>query len=340
VRKFHPPVILVLVAAVASSAYADKATVLVQDVTSLEANENPLIGYGLVVGLAGTGDSEDLEVTRRSLTNLLSRFNPALASNTLKGSKNTAVVVVSATLPPFHAVGSKIDVHVASIGDAQDLKGGQLIETPLTGPDFSTVYAVARGQLRVPEGGPQTRAVIRKGGMVTDALPSDLSRLVEDGRIKLIVDPKYASNVSLANQVAEAVNAELNPPGETVEEYARVISPSVVEITIPPEFENYASFIGTIRQLPIRGQANEIKARVIINDTAQTIVMTRDIEVAMRGPLLTGEFTFTPKAGIETISLADIVSSLELQKATHTDIANAIRDLDRAGALPAEVVQE
>jgi len=100
-----------------------------------------------------------------------------------------------------------------------------------------------------------------------------------------------------------------------------------------------ASFIGEMRQLAIRGQVNEIKARVIINDRAGTIVMTRDIEVAAR-VINTGSVTLTPDEGTESIRLADVISSLKGVKAEHVEIADAIRDLDRAGALPAEVVEE
>jgi len=341
-----------VLAGVFLSANAARGAVLIQDVTSLEANANPVTGIGLVVGLAGTGDSEDLDVTRRIRTNLLAGYDPALTVGMTKGSKNTAIVLVSAVLPPFHAVGSKIDVHVASVGDASSLKGGRLVETPLTGPDRGLIYALGWGQLHIPEGVLETTADIRLGGTVIEALPSSISDLIENGRIKLILDPKYAYNISMANQVAHKINQDLNPPGVAFAEragaesgfvkFAEVISASIVEVTIPPEVvkeSRYADFIDGIRQLVITGQADLIKARVIVNDRTQTIVMTRDIEIAAR-VLHTGAFTFTPTPGTTTVHLTDILSSLKQMNATHSEIANAIYCLDRVGALPAEVVAE
>ena len=249
----------------------------IKDLTNFEGErDNQLTGYGLVVGLAGDGDNK-LSYTVQSIANSLERFGVIVPAGTIK-SENVAAVVVTADIGPFAKPGSRIDVTVSSMGDADSLQGGVLLQTPLLGAN-ELVYAVAQGAVAVGgflggSGGPggssvqqnhPTVGMIAGGAIVEREIKNSI---VKNGSFNLLLhNPDFTSSV----RVADAINQIY--PGSSLSENSATIN-----IKLPENFRgqesNFMAMIGALEVIP------DLTARVIINERTGTIVATHNVRIA------------------------------------------------------------
>lgn len=249
----------------------------VKDLVSIEGNrDNQLVGYGLVVGLAGDGDS-DSPMTINAVANSLQRFGLRVDPQELE-SENVAAVMITADIPAFARAGTRIDVTVSSIGDAESLQGGVLLQTPLLGAD-DLVYAVAQGQIAVGGfingvGGPggatvqknhPTVGTISNGAIVEREIPMDTAK---NGQVKLLLrNPDY----STASRLAEAVNVIF--PSSAMPLDSAAVQVAIPEVYVGREVD-FISSLGGITVEP------DTPARIIINERTGTIVATAGVRVS------------------------------------------------------------
>lgn len=272
-----------------------QASVRIKDITTVEGvRENMLIGYGLVVGLKGTGDSlTNSPFTEQSIKGMLERMGVNTRDANMK-TKNVAAVMVTGTLPPFASQGSRVDVTVSAMGDAKDLMGGTLLVTPLMGAD-GEVYAVAQGQLAVggfaAEGAAQsvskgvpTSARIANGALVEREVAFELASLHEM-RLSL-----RNPDITTAQRVAEVINSNVGPG------VARAVDSSGVMLTPPAAMKgNPVAFLTWVEQLRVEPDQY---ARVVIDEQSGIIVMGADVrisKVAIAQGNLTVTVTETPQ---------------------------------------------
>ena len=284
-----------VVAAALSNLGPAQAASRIKDIATFEgARDNLLVGYGLVVGLNGTGDSlANSPFTRQSLESMLERLGVNIRNANLN-SKNVAAVIVSATLPPFSRQGSRIDVNVSTLGDSKSLLGGTLLVTPLIGAD-GQVYVVAQGSTVV--GG---FAVAGEGESLVKGVPT-AGRIPSGGIIEreIAFDLSNASslNISLRNpdlttagRIAAAINTHLKAPA------AKVLDPGTVLLKTPPAYaNNMVGLLGDVEQLAV--EPDQL-ARVVIDETTGVIVIgdrVRVDSVAIAQGNLTIRVTETPQ---------------------------------------------
>ena len=269
--------------------------VRIKDIVEIEGvRDNMLIGYGLVVGLKGTGDSlTNAPFTEQSLKSMLERLGVNIRDQDLK-TKNVAAVMVTATLPPFAGQGTRIDVTVSAMGDAKDLTGGPLLVTPLLGAD-GEVYAVGQGQVAVGgfeasgaaqsvSKGVPTSARIANGAIVEREVNFSLAEL-DTIRLSLR-NPDFTT----AQRVAEAINDEVAAGT------AKATDPTGILITPPPSLRgDVVGFVTRIESL--RVNPDQI-ARVVIDEQSGVIVMGAEVRisrVAIAQGNLTVKITESPK---------------------------------------------
>ena len=252
------------------------AEVRIKDIANFEGvRENHLIGYGLVVGLLGSGDKlNSSPFTRESIRGMLERLGVANLEGSALKTKNTAAVMVTAKLPPFARRGSPIDITVSSLGDATSLRGGTLLITPLTGAD-GAVYAVAQGAVAtsgyrvegnaasIVEGVP-TIAKIENGAIVEKEIDFNLFQL-DSIRIALR-DPDFTT----ADRMRDAINKRLGPQS------AEVLDSGTVEVWVNGK-SNVADTIMAVENLTLVPDA---VARVVVDEKSGTIVMGADVRIA------------------------------------------------------------
>ncbi|HEY9164310.1 MAG TPA: flagellar basal body P-ring protein FlgI [Magnetovibrio sp.] len=267
----------------------------IKDIVDFEGvRDNMLVGYGLVVGLNGTGDSiKTGHFTKQSLQSMLNRLGVKPTDAGLD-SKNVAAVMVTATLPAFSSKGSRVDVTVSALGDAKNLMGGTLLVTPLLGAD-GEVYAVSQGQLAVGgfsaggaaatvTKGVPTSARIANGGIVEREIDFTMDSM---GSVKLSLrNPDFTT----ARRVAQAVNAFLGTSA------AESTDPSTVKVTVPDAYKGQVvNLLTDLEQLRI--EPDQI-ARVIIDEQSGIIVMGENVRlstVAIAQGNLTIQITETPQ---------------------------------------------
>jgi flagellar P-ring protein precursor FlgI len=326
--------------------------------------ENALYGYGLVVGLAGTGDTERVFFTSQSISGMLGRLGIRIDPREVR-VRNVAAVMVTGKLPTFARPGTTIDVNVSSIGNARSLSGGVLLVTPLTGPD-GAVYAIAQGPVqvggydvsaagsRVQKNQP-TSGIVPGGGAVERAVQPNL----EAGPIVLGLK---RADFTTAQRIAEAVNKAL------AQEAARAIDPSAVEIKVPPAMKGKA--VGLLAQLEVLEVEADQKARVVINERTGTVVAgervrIRAVAVAHGGlsisvtsaPVVSqptafskGNTAVVKQASVDvreqgkgviglpaTSSVEDLVKALNLLGATPRDLIAILQAMKAQGALDADL---
>jgi flagellar P-ring protein FlgI len=249
----------------------------VKDVTIVEGGrDNQIVGYGLVVGLAGDGDS-NAAATLRSVANLLQRYGLSLNPTDIK-AKNVAAVMITADIGAFLKPGARIDVNVASMGDAKTLQGGVLLQTPMIGAD-GRVYAVAQGPIAIGgflggAGGPGGAVVqknhptvgnISNGGIIEREIPATF---VRDNVLRLLLqNPDFTS----ASRMADAINAQF-PAAATP------VDAATIKVKLPPEFLGrdvaFISELGNIESTP------DTLARIVINERTGTIVATSTVRLS------------------------------------------------------------
>ena len=283
---------LLLIAATATPAAALSR---IKDIADFEGvRDNLLVGYGLVVGLNGTGDSLNNAIfTRESLIGMLERLGVNARDSALR-TANVAAVMVTATLPPFARQGGHIDVQVSALGDAKSLLGGTLLVTPMLGAD-GEVYAVAqgsvatgavaaRGQAASITKGVPTAGRVASGAIVEREVGFDLAKL------KTVNLTLRNPDFTTASRVAEAIDGYLKAPA------AKPLDPSTVLLTVPPGFKgDLVSLLTDVEQL--RVEPDQV-ARVVIDEANGVIVMGENVRistVAVAQGNLTVRVTETPQ---------------------------------------------
>jgi flagellar P-ring protein precursor FlgI len=350
------------------TALALPAATRLRELVSVEGvRDNQLLGYGLAVGLAGTGDGLQTVFSVQSLANTLQRMGVTVPA-ALITVKNTAAVMVTATLPPFAQPGMKIDVTVSSIGDAKNLQGGLLIMTPMRAAD-GQVYAVAQGPLLTggfSAGGAGTLRVVNhptvgripEGALVERLAPSAEPKL----EVKLQLRHMDFGNAGL---IAAAINKKYSdlaiPP-------ARAENGALVTVAIPTAYTNRGvEFIAELEDLTVDPERT---SKIVVNERTGTIVMGKDVHVApvaimhgnltvevqttfavsQPGPFSQGTTEVVPTTQVtatedktrnlmlkEGATVEDLVRGLNAIGSTPRDIIAILQDLRAAGALDAEL---
>ena len=357
---------LFLAAAVLGAANASSR---IKDIVQFEGvRENMLVGYGLVVGLNGTGDTlVDGQFTKQSLKAMLNRLGVKPTDAGLD-SKNVAAVMVTAVLPPFARQGSRIDVTVSALGDAKSLLGGTLLVTPVLGAD-GEVYAVAQGQLAVggfaASGdaetivkGVPTSARIASGGIVEREVGFEMANM-ESVTLSLR-NPDFTT----ARRIAQAINAFLGTAA------ARPSDPTTVHVEVPDSYRgDVVNLLTDIEQL--RVEPDQL-ARVVIDEQSGIIVMGENVristvaiaqgnliiriteteQVSQPGPFANvGETTTVPRTEIEItegeerrlgvvnagVSIQELVNGLNALGIGPRDMITILQAVKAAGALQAEI---
>lgn len=362
-------VAMVLSASVASAqglAPAASGSRLKDIASVLGPSEQPLVGYGLVVGLAKTGDRRQTIFSAQTLANMLTKFGVVVDASEMK-IENVAAVLVTAQLNPYAPTGSQIDVTVSSIGDARSLQGGTLIPTPLRGPD-GQVAALAQGPLTLggfgAGGGGNSVAVnhltvgrIPRGALLQMARPSAITPA--DTLNLALHEPDFVS----AGNLARAVNTELGS------DLAHVIDAGLIAVQVPMPYR--ASVPDLIARLEPLQVSVDTVARVVINERTGTVVLGGDVrlgpaavahgslsvkistqfDVSQPAPFSQGQTTVVPQTAVDMeegkaqliqlesgTTLADVVRALNTLGVSPRDIIAIMQALKAAGALRAEIV--
>jgi flagellar P-ring protein precursor FlgI len=347
-----------------------QASSRIKDIAAFEGvRENQLVGYGLVVGLNGTGDDlkKKAVFTRESLIGMLDRLGVNARSTDLE-TKNVAAVMVTANLPPFARQGSGIDVTVSSLGDATSLQGGTLLVTPMVGAD-GEIYAVAQGQVTtggfsaqgqaesIVKGVP-TSGRISEGGIVEREVPFDLAAL-HDIKIALR-NPDFTT----AQRIADAINGAMGPGA------AKPLDSGTVQLNLGMHVGDPAAAITSIEQLPVDP---DTPARVVIDETTGVIVIgdnvriskvaiaqgnltirvTETPQVSQPSPFSnTGVTTTVPRTNIDVnqdqnrklevlkpgVTLEELVAGLNSLGIGPRDMISILQSIKVAGALQADIV--
>lgn len=325
---------------------------------------NQLVGYGIVVGLSGTGDKTSPMITQ-ALASMMDRMGVSIDRNQIN-VKNVAAVMVTASLPPFSRLGSRLDVTISSMGDAKSLGGGTLLLTPLKGVD-GNVYALAQGALALGgygaegDGGGQTKnhlqvARIAGGATVEREVPITL-----DGREKLFLS-LYHPDFTTAIRVTEAINRALGQP------LARAVDSGSVRIDVPESLrETIPMFIAGIEALEVMP---DIPARIVVNEKTGTVVIGENVRISTVAvahgnlsisvkemarisqpePLSGGETVVTPETEINAdeerakvmlleggATIGELVRALNAIGVSPRDMISIFQTIKAAGALQAEL---
>jgi len=350
---------------VTSCALLADTTVRLKDLVSVEGvRDNQLVGYGLVVGLNGTGDKRQTVFSAQSLANLLERMGVSVPATAFQ-VRNTAAVLLTATLPPFAQPGTRIDVTAAAIGDAANLQGGLLILTPLQAPD-GQVFAVAQGPVVTGgfvagrAGNNQTVNHPTVGRIISGALieKTSPSVTVDDSKIHLQLKK---TDFTTAARIAEAVNKKFAGT-------ARADNAARVTILLPVAYKDRS--VEFMAQLEAITLETDHTSKIVINERTGTIVMGRNVtllpvsilhggltveietqlQVSQPGPLSGGQTAVTPEVKttakeekVKAITLKpgatveELVKALQAIGSTARDIIAILQNLHAAGSLEAEV---
>jgi flagellar P-ring protein precursor FlgI len=358
---------LIALIALAASAASSAGTRL-KEVVSLEGvRDNQLMGYGVTVGLAGTGDKRQTVFSVQALTNILKRMGVTVDPAAIQ-VRNVAAVMVTATLPPFAQPGTKIDITAAAIGDASNLQGGLLLMTPLKAAD-GQVYAIAQGPIMtggfVAGKGGNSQTVnhptvgrLPAGAIVERAPPS----VAPSSHLKLQL---READFTTAARVAEALNRRFATGGQSV---AKAESSAVVVVEMPAAYSaRPVEFVAEMENLTVESDHAE---KIVINERTGTIVIGKDVKISpvaiMHGalsveiqtafnvsqpaPLATGNTTVTPDTNVTAkeskaqnivlqkgATVEELVRALQAIGSTPRDIIAILQNMRAAGALQAEI---
>ncbi len=336
---------------VAEHAYADR----VKDLASVAGvRNNQLVGYGLVVGLNGTGDqTTQAPFTVQGIVNMLTQFGVTVPTGERMQLKNVAAVTIHAELPPFAKPGQRIDITIASIGNAKSLRGGSLLMAPLRGAD-GNVYALAQGNLVVGgfgasgnDGSSVTVNIpsagrIPNGATVERAVPNDF--LTQESIVLNLNVPDFTTS----NRLAAQINATM---GEGTAQSLDAVS---VAVRAPLDPSHRTAFVAALESLEV--EPGEVQARVIVNSRTGTVVIGANVRVTpaavSHGSLVVTiserPFVSQPLAPFsnagETIALPDSDVSITQEDASMflfepgTSLDEIVQAVNRVGAAPGDLV--
>lgn len=358
--------IVIVTAAIAATAVHPASRI--KDIADFEGvRENQLIGYGLVVGLQGTGDSlNNAPFTRQSLQAMLERLGVNTRGAGLN-TKNVAAVMVTANLPAFTTQGTRIDVSVSALGDSKSLQGGTLLVTPLLGAD-GEVYAIAQGPLAIGGFSAQGDAA-----SITQNVPT-AGRISNGAVVERELDFRLASMTSLrislrnpdlttARRVALAINELIGLPT------AEPSDPATVRLTLPRDFDgNIVDLMTDIEQLRIEP---DLPAKIVIDEKSGIIVMGQNVKVStvavaqgnltvtiaespqisQPAPFSNGQTAVAPRTDVtvtndadrkvavvrEGVTLQELVDGLNALGIGPRDLISILQAIKAAGALQAEI---
>jgi len=333
--------------------------------------DNALVGYGIVTGLAGTGDSSRSRVTLQSVANTLAQFGVIVDTDQLS-SRNVAAVMVTSTLPPFGRPGDRLDINVSSLGDSRSLVGGVLLMTPLYGPD-KKIHALAQGSLVV--GGYQyglngnlaqknhpTSGIIPQGAIVETGVTTELVR--DNATIDIVL---FEPDFTTASRVASLLNQSL------VGMPAQAVDAGRVRIAVnEPQRHSIVEFIAAVENVTV---SPDQRARVVINERTGTVVSGGDVRISsvtvsqgdLKVSIVTDYLVSQPTLLIEpgadvrttvvprtrvgvsespdaSVSLpagttvATLVQALNKIRTSTRDMISILQGIKRAGALHAELI--
>ncbi|MEN6641513.1 MAG: flagellar basal body P-ring protein FlgI [Armatimonadia bacterium] len=299
------PLIVVCLLSTLSPTFASPSRI--KDIAAINGlGRHKLLGYGIVAGLQGTGDSDDSMLTIRSIANMLQSFGVTVGKDDFSG-KNLAAVIVTAEMPPITAVGSTIDVTVSSLSDAKSLQGGTLLLTPLRAAD-GEVYAVAQGAVTIGGFSAETRGgdVAQKnhptvgrvpnGASLVKALAGDLNSCE---KLSLaLLQPDFTT----AARIAEAINQAQGQP------LAVALDNATVQVTVPEAARrSLTTFIVSLENLPIEP---DNAARVVINERTGTVVIGQHVRI-MPVAICHGGLTVEVKSRTEVSQPPPVVEVVE-----------------------------
>jgi len=340
----------------------------VKDLASIEGvRANQLVGYGIVVGLNGTGDTlNNIPFTKQSLQAMLERLGVNTRGATMR-TQNLAAVMVTANLPPFSTQGTHIDVTVSSLGDAKSLQGGTLLVTPLLGAD-GEVYALAQGSVAIAgfaaegEAAKITRGVPTNGRISNGALiEREMAFKLNEARsLRLSLrNPDFTTSKRIAAAINDFMGADTAEPTD----------PATITLQIPPKYRgNMIRLITEVEQLKVEPDQT---ARVVVDERSGIIVMGRDVRVStvaiaqgnltvtiteqpmvsQPGPLSNGQTAIVPRTGVkvdtgdgnklalvkEGVTLRELVDGLNALGVGPRDLISILQAIKTAGALQADI---
>ena len=367
--SFKMIVCIFLVVATGIFLIPDAHAVRIKDITDIKGvRENHLVGYGLVVGLEGTGDSDDSLFTIQSLASLLEKMGVTVQPADIEDVENVAAVMVTTNFPAFASLGSRIDVLVSSIGDAENLQGGTLLFTPLKGAD-GKVYAVAQGPVstggfavsgnsgdQVQKNFPTVGRVVG-GALVEKEIHSDFNE--KDSLTLALHKPDFTT----ASRVAQAINRAF------YSQLAQTDNAGSIRVSVPENYlGNTVQFVTMIESL---GVTPDVVSKVVVNERTGTVVMGENVRIATVGiahgnlsiqidesqdvsqPLpfsRGGRTVVTPESDIVVqegknpiflvesgVSIGELVKALNALGVSPRDLIAIFQALKAAGALQAEL---
>ncbi len=361
-------VLVVLVAgALSGTARAERIKDLA-DVAGVRTNQ--LVGYGLVVGLDGTGDqTSQTPFTVQSIKSMLQQFGVTLPAGQNLQLKNVAAVTINAELPPFAKPGQTIDVTVSSIGNAKSLRGGTLLMAPLKGAD-GQVYAIAQGNLVVSglgasgSDGSKITVNIPSAGRIPNGATVERTVATAFGNSNSLVLNLHSSDFTTANRVATAINTAIGPGT------ASPVDATSVRVNAPRDPGQRVAYMSMLENLPV--QPGEAPARIVINSRTGTVVIgqhvrvmpaavshgnlvvtiTESPQVSQPAPLSGGQTAVVPRSSVKIeqqgkdhmflfnpgVSLDDIVRAVNQVGAAPGDLVAILEALKDAGALSAQLI--
>ena len=369
-KNFAALAILLLLAGLAAGEENESHKVFIRDIASVAGvRDNSLVGYGLVVGLRGTGDKQQTYFTVQTLASMLARMGVEIPPSVLQSTvqvKNVAAVMVTASVPPFSPPGMRLDILVSSVGDARSLEGGTLVLTPLYAAD-GQVYAAAQGPLVVggyaAGGGANSKQVnhptvgrVPSGGVIERDSSLDLAKLSE---LAFVLNE---SDFTTAQQVAAVINRQwVAPIANAVDGRRIAINLSAAASTPVPRL------LAQIENLEVEVRR---RAKVVVNERTGTVVMGRDVhlgavsilhgsfsvevttayKVSQPNVLAGGKTEVVPETSVkatdtparnvelgEGASVEELVTRLQAIGATARDVVSILQAIKAAGALEAEL---
>jgi len=349
-----------------ASAYAER----IKDLASIAGvRDNPLLGYGLVVGLDGTGDQTgQVSFTEQSLRSMLTQYGVTVPPEVKLQPKNVAAVSIHAVLQPFAKPGQKIDITVSSLGNSKSLRGGTLLMSPLRGAD-GQVYAIAQGNLAVGglgvSGADGSSLVINvpsvgripSGATVERAVPSPFAET------ERVIFNLHSPDFTTARRVEDAINSALG----TTE--AQALDAVSVSVRAPQDISKRVAFVGYLEEITL--EPGKGPGKIIVNSRTGTIVIgshvtvgpaavthgsltvtiSENVQVNQPNPLAGGETVITPETDIAVsvedsrmfelergTTLSDIVQAINSVGAAPGDLVAILEALKQAGALRAQLI--
>ena len=363
-KQYFRKISYLLMAVLSFAAHADR----IKDLASIQGvRANQLVGYGLVVGLDGSGDqTTQTPFTVQSVVSMLSQLGVNLPPGTSLQLKNVAAVTVTASLPPFMRAGQPIDVTVSSIGNAKSLRGGTLVMTPLKGAD-GQIYAVAQGNVLVSgagaaAGGSSTQVNHLNVGRIPSGATVEREVGMPLGQGEFVNLELSNSDFTTANRMVQAINIAM---GEGV---ASAVDGRTVQVRAPMDAGQRVAFLSRMENLPV--SPGEAAPKVIVNGRTGSVVMNQTVTVdkcavahgnlsvtissepviSQPAPLSKGKTVVEQKAQVDvvfgkgglivlptSVNLSEVVKALNAVGATPQDMLAILQAMKSAGALHAEL---